>query len=128
MSGEIVRFPFQATDTPGGDDLFTTLRSEKNIWLLFDVDKIPGAPKNQISHSRTFQSFSAGDKHPQNLFRVEGDGLEVIAPSCEGMDVGGVIGSTVAERERIKESESVHPPSILPVSLSSLLSHSLQNH
>lgn len=47
------------------------------------------------------------------------DELQVIAPSCEGMDVGGVIGSTVAEREREQEqrkneNEIAAPHLLLP--------------
>lgn len=88
-------------DTPGIDGLFTTLGSEKNIWLLFDVDKLPGAPKYKLV-SLTLHSFSAGDKQLRisSEGRVKGTGKEVIAPSCEGMNIGGVIGSAVAEREK----------------------------
>ncbi len=107
---------FQAVDTPGGRRLVHYITSEKNIWLLFDVDKLPGAPKTKLV-SLALSLFSSGDSQPQNLFRGESrrDGLQVIAPSSEGMDVGGVIGSTAAEREREQrgkknESESAPPP------------------
>ena len=143
------KLSFQAVDTPGGDGLLTTFRSEKNIWLLFDVDKLPGAPKTKLVSLTLFVFFpQATNSHRIASERSRRNGLQVIAPSCEGMDVGGIIGSTEREREREtererererkrereKERESrerrrrmrVHP--LLPVSLSSQLSHSLQNH
>lgn len=47
-------------DTPGVDGLFAALRCEKNIWRLFGVDKLPGAPETKLV-SLTLPSFSAGD-------------------------------------------------------------------
>lgn len=116
---------FQAVDTPGGESLLTTLRREKNIWLLFDVDKLPGAIKTELGSLALSLFFPRSDKQPQNLFRGESrrDGLQVIAPSCEGMDVGGVIGSTAAEREEEWESESA-PSSSLHVLAASCLTAS----
>lgn len=95
--------------------------ASKNIWRLFDVDKLPGEQKKQISQSHTFSLFPWATKQPQNLFREEsrGDRLQVIAPSCEGMDAVGVIGSTVEKRAREKEckekkndSECAPPPPV----------------
>lgn len=77
--------------------------------------------KKQISQSHTFSLFPWATKQPQNLFREEsrGDRLQVIAPSCEGMDAVGVIGSTVEKRAREKEckekkndSECAPPPPV----------------
>lgn len=107
VSREIAKFCFQAVDTPGGDG-FTTLHSGKNIWLLFDVDKLPDVPKTKLVRLALSVFFFPGAKNqPQILFKGERhqDGLQVMAPSYEGMAVGGVMGSKVAERERAQTEE-----------------------
>lgn len=84
------KISFQAVDSPGVEDLFTTLLSEKNVWMLFDVEKLPGAPKTKLA-SLTLLFFSSGEKKLPRIFTAERVRKQVTGPSCEGMNIGGVI-------------------------------------
>lgn len=58
-----------------------TLRGAKHIWLLFDVDKLPGAPpekKKQISRRRTFHRRRQTAKNLFRWERLKGDGYELL--------------------------------------------------
>ena len=112
MSGEIVSFPSERWIHQGGDGWFTTSHRENNIWLLFDVDKLPSAPKTKLV-SLTLHAFFRGPQTAKNLLSWESqkDKEQVIAPSCQGMIVWDVMRSTERGREKKRnESESLPRP------------------
>ena len=67
-------------DTPGGESRLTTLRREKNIWLLFDVDKLPGASKTELgSLALSLLFLGATNSHRiSSEGKVEGTGYKLL--------------------------------------------------
>ena len=63
--------------------------------------KLPGAGKTTlVSLALSLFFFFLGRWKNLKMARVEGDGQQVIAPSCKGMDTGVLLAQRRAGRER----------------------------
>lgn len=93
---------FQTVNSPGVDGLFTTLRIKKNIWLLFDVDKLPGAPETElVSLALSLLFLKATNSHRiSSEGWVEGTGYKLLLLHVREWMLGVLL-----DRQRRREEE-----------------------